>query len=152
MRKKYKMKGKTKMKTYDIKLFNGKTYTVEPELQFYNVLDFLGRPMLGIAIELCLAESTEDFEAGESFAMLTVSFGEFISIKNAAYIDTNNCPFADQLLKYGIAKKTDFTKESGYCSYPLWVFNEDFLKEIGGEKYDAYSIMYDKYMKKPFSF
>ena len=152
MRKKYETKGKTKMKTYDITLSNGKTYTVKPELQFYNVLDFLGRPMLGIAIELCLAESTEDFEAGESFAMLTVSFGEFISIKNAAYIDTNNCPFADQLLKYGIAKKTDFTKESGYCSYPLWDFNEDFLKEIGGEKYDAYSIMYDEYMKKPFSF
>ena len=134
------------MKTYDIKLFNGKTYTVEPELQFYNVLDFLGRPMLGIAIELCLAESTEDFEAGESFAMLTVSFGEFISIKNAAYIDTNNCPFADQLLKYGIAKKTGFTKNSGYCSYPLWIFNEDFLKEIGEEEYERYSSMFDKHI------
>ena len=146
MKKKYETKGKTKMKTYDITLSNGKTYTVEPELQFYNVLDFLGRPMLGIAIELCLAESTEGFEAGELFAMLTVSFGEFISIKNAAYIDTNNCPFADQLLKYGIAKKTGFTKNSGYCSYPLWIFNEDFLKEIGGEEYERYSSMFDKHI------
>jgi len=104
------------------------------------------KKLTGIAIQLYMAKSTEDYEVGEPFAKLTVSFGEFISIKNAAYIDTNNCPFADQLLKYGIAKKTGFTKNSGYCSYPLWIFNEDFLKEIGGEEYEWYSSMFDKHI------
>ena len=35
------MKGKTKMKTYDIKLFDGETYTVEPELQLCSVRDLM---------------------------------------------------------------------------------------------------------------
>ena len=142
------MKGKTKMKTYDIKLFDGETYTVEPEFQLCPVRDLMygKKKLTGIAIQLYMAKSTEDYEAGEPFAKLTVSFGEFISIKNAAYIDTNNCPFADQLLKYGIEKKTGLTKNSGYCSYPLWIFNEDFLKEIGGEEYERYSSMFDKHI------
>lgn len=63
-----------------------------------------------------------------------------------AYIDTNNCPFALELLKYGFAQDTGLTKKSGFCTYPLWVFNEEFLNEIGSENYKIYSDEYDKYM------
>ena len=57
MRKKYKMKGKTKMKTYDIKLFDGETYTVEPELQLCPVRDLMygKKKLTGIAIQLYMA-------------------------------------------------------------------------------------------------
>ena len=55
---------------------------------------------------------------------LTVSFGEFIGLKDSAYIDTNNCRFAQQLLDQGIAVDTGLRKSSGFCEYPLWGFQE----------------------------
>ena len=65
----------------------------------------------------------------------------YIAIEN-----TNNCDFAKQLLIYGFAKNTGLTKNSGFCSYPLWVFDESFLAEIGGEQYQQYSKAFDDYM------
>lgn len=72
-------------------------------------------------------------------------------MKNCAFIDTNNCPFAPQLLSDEIAQDTGHSKISGYCEYPLWVLKEDFLKEIGGEKYEQYSEQFDAYMRKEMS-
>ena len=67
------------------------------------------------------------------------------SLRNAAYIDTNNCYFAQQLLEQGIAKDTGLKKHSGFCEYPLWVFEEGFLREIGKENYEKYKAAYDTY-------
>lgn len=67
------------------------------------------------------------------------------SLRNAAYIDTNNCYFAQQLLEQGIAKDTGLKKRSGFCEYPLWVFEEGFLREIGKENYEKYKAAYDTY-------
>ena len=82
--------------------------------------------------------------------ILTKSFGEFIGLKNSAYVDINNCPFAPQLLNRGFAKDTGLYKESGFCSYPLWTFDETVLKETGGEKYERYARAYDEYMESSF--
>ena len=71
--------------------------------------------------------------------------------KDCAFIDTNNCPFAPQLLSDEIAQDTGHSKISGYCEYPLWVFKEDFLKEIGGEKYEQYFEQFDAYMRREMS-
>ena len=87
----------------------------------------------------------------EQYAVLTVSFGDFLTMKNCAFIDTNNCPFAPQLLSDKIAQDTGHSKISGYCEYPLWVFKEDFLKEIGVEKYEQYSEQFDAYMRREMS-
>lgn len=81
-------------------------------------------------------------EEVEQYAVLTASFGEFIGLKDCAYIDVNNCPFADQLLAQGIAESTPYTKQSGFCTYPLWHFNGDFLKDIGASNYEKYSAGY----------
>lgn len=86
----------------------------------------------------------------EQFAILTKSFEEFIGLKNSAYVDINNCPFAPQLLNRGFAKDTGLYKESGFCSYPLWTFDETVLKETGGEKYERYARAYDEYMESSF--
>ena len=75
------------------------------------------------------------------------SLSRSLTLKNCAYIDANNCPFALQLLADGIAQDTGYSKISGYCEYPLWVFKEDFLKEIGGDKYERYSEQFDAYMR-----
>lgn len=125
--------------TFTIKDYFGREVVLRPRLELYSVCDFMGEEMPGIAIIL------DDNQSNEQYAVLTVSFGEFISLKNSAYIDTNNCPFASQLLKEGIARETGFTKQSGFCSYPLWIFTEEFLKEIGAENYKIYDEAYKNY-------
>ena len=136
--------------TYKIKIIGDMEIEVTPKVQLYSVTDFMGKGLHGLAINFEWANP----ESGmlEPFAMFTKSFGEFIGAKNCAYIDSNNCPFAEQLLKYGIARDTGFTKQSGFCKYPLWEFKEEFLIEHGAENYKYYSDEYDKYMKDSFGY
>ena len=130
---------------FNIKDYFGSQVTVEPSVELYSVRDFMGKELPGLAVELNEVDSDG---IKTPYTMLTTSFGEFISIKNAAYIDTNNCPFAEQFLEQGIAQPTGLTKSSGFCQYPLWIFNEDFLKEHGGESYQKYSDEFDSYMNQ----
>lgn len=38
-----------------------------------------------------------------------------------AYLDTNNCPWVEDLMtKYNLGAKTEITEQSGYCEYPLY--------------------------------
>ena len=113
---------------YQIKDFYGRELSVQPRLELYSVQDFMGNEMPGLAIVL---EDVTDESEPEEYCMLTVSFGEFIGMKNCAYIDSNNCDFTAQLLEQGMAKPTGFTKHSGFCEYPLWEFDEEFLKDMG---------------------
>lgn len=119
-------------------------YEVAPEIHLYTVSDFMGKEMHGIAV--CLTWKNPETGIPEPFSTITKSFGEFIGLKNCAYIDLNNCPFATQLLQEGIAADTGFTKQSGMCTYPLWQFKEEFLKEHGEANYKLYSDEYDQYM------
>ncbi len=132
------------METKKYKITNcvGLTCEVTPELFLYSVKDYMGRDMTIPGIQLY----TEEEGGRMPFATLTKSFGEFIGAKNTAYIDINNCDFAEQLLQYGFAKNAGFTKQSGFCTYPLWVFDDAFLREIGSKKYEEYSDAYDAYM------
>ena len=135
------MQGTTDLKITD---YFGDPVTLRPRIELYSVTDFMGMELPGLAIVLDkVGDSPIDLE---QYAFLTVSFGEHISIKNSAYIDTNNCPFAEQLLEQGIAEPTGFYKTSGYCRYPLWVFKEEFLQTVGGENYQEYAKIYDQYM------
>ena len=38
------------------------------------------------------------------------------------------------------------TKTGAYCRYPLWIFDEKFLKEHGAENYAEYEKAYNQYM------
>ena len=134
------------MPTFRITDCFGEQVTLRPRLGLYSVTDFTGQEMPGLAIILDRLGSTP--EETEQYAVLTTSFGEFISIKDCAYIDTNNCYFAPELLEQGIAENTGLTKRSGFCEYPLWHFKEDFLREIGGDAYEKYSRSFHSYMQK----
>ncbi len=123
-----------------IKEYFHENVEVQAKLFRYGVKDIMGHDRSIIGIQLY--EKTED--GFEPYATLTKSFGEFIGVKNCAYIDLNNCPFAVALLEQGVAQDTGFTKNSGFCSYPLWHFNEDYLKEIGGEEYEKYERDYNE--------
>lgn len=130
---------------FEITDFAGRQVVVQPRIELYTVRDFMGKELPGLAV--VLDEVGEGPEMLGQYATLTLSFGEFISIKNSAYIDVNNCPFAEQLLSQGVAAQTGFTKTSGFCTYPLWVFQEEFLREAGGENYEKYSRAYDEYYR-----
>ena len=119
-----------------IKDIFGKEVQLEPKVELYTVQDFMGEMKPGLCIDLIHADGED---AGEPYATLTVCFGEFIGMKNCAYVDTNNCYFAGQLLEQGIAKETGLTKDSGFCTYPLWQFEESFLTEISGSNYEIYA-------------
>lgn len=125
--------------TYKITDFTGETIEVWPVLEFYTVRDFMGKKMPGLCIQLNCDDGP--------YATLTVCLGEFIGAKNCAYIDTNNCYFADQLLQQLPVKETGLTRHSGLCEYPLWLFEEDFLRSIGPASYERYSKAFDKYME-----
>lgn len=112
----------------------GEQYNVKPSLGMYKVTDFMGKERNGLGITL-------DSD-GEPFATLTVSFGEFIPIANAAYIDVNNCPWATQLLSTGMATDTGLTRASGFCRYPLWLFDAEFLRSLDEKLYDRYMAQY----------
>lgn len=122
----------------------GNEVKVAPRLELYSVENFIGEEKYGLAIVLdTVANYPEDVE---QYAVLTTSFGEFIGAKDCAYIDTNNCPFAEQLLEQGIAEKTPLDKHSGFCTYPLWHFSEEFLKSIGSENYEKYEQCFNETM------
>ena len=124
----------------------GDNINVEPELGLYETRDFMGSKMPGLAIQLY---SYDEDGFREPYATLTVNFGEFFSLKNCAYIDTNNNSFTSQLLDKGFCIDTGLTKHSGYCVYPLWKFDEDFLRSIDvNGLYDTYSKMFDRYIEK----
>jgi hypothetical protein len=64
-----------------------------------------------------------------------------------AYIDVNNCDFANQLCEQGLATDTGLYKTSGFCQYPLWQFSEETLREMDNDVYQQYSDAYDEYME-----
>ena len=134
---------------YDITDFYGRTLPVSPRLGLYAVTDFMGNELPGLAVIL---DDVTDPTMPEQYCVLTASFGEFIGMKNCAYIDTNNCEFADQLCKQGLATDTGFYKASGFCQYPLWQFEEGTLREIDNDVYQKYSDAYDDYMASMYGY
>lgn len=132
------------MKQLEIVDSFGDTIAVEPELGLYTAYDFMGNKMPNLGIQFY---SYDEDGFREPYATLTVNFGEFIGVKDCAYIDTNNNAFTGQLLTMGFCQDTGFTKQSGFCTYPLWKFDSEFLKAIDPEGlYEVYEKKFDEYM------
>ena len=74
---------------------------LKPRVELYDTHDYMGEQMPGLAIVLDEVDQNENVT--EQYGILTVSFGDFLTLKNCAFIDTNNCPFAPQLLSDEIA-------------------------------------------------
>lgn len=95
----------------------------------YTVYDFMGKEIPGLA--LLMTSLTNGQPENDYDCALSVSFGEHIGIPNAFYVDTNNCPFAEDFLtQNNIATKTNLTKHSGFCEYPLYVLTPEFIQDI----------------------
>ena len=129
-----------------LKDYYGEDIVVHPKFIRYLVKDFTGKQLTIPGISLTM----DTPEGPEPFAVITKSFGEFIGMKDCAYIDTNNCNFTNVFVELGLAKPTGFTKRSGFCEYPLWKFDKGFLQAIGGAEYEEYSKEFDQYMRDEF--
>lgn len=67
---------------------------------------------------------------GECFAVLTVNISDRVLSNMSAFVDTNNCPWAEKfLIENNIAIPTGITETSGFCIYPLYIFNLTKLQE-----------------------
>ena len=133
------MTRKEKVMVFNIENHFGEPREVKPRVGLYQVKDLMGKEMPGLAIMMV------DTTTSEGVVVVTKSFGEMIGMKDCAYIDINNCPFATRFLDEGYAEDTGLYKNSGFCKYPLWHFKEDFLNEIGGNDYKKYSEAMKKY-------
>lgn len=102
------------MKSMEIKLY-GKTYKVKPKIDKYTTYK-----------NLCISLVEEN---GSPFSCLTVNLIQLP--ENYAFVDTNNMPSAEEFIKkYELGKSVDQWYTSGFCSYPLYVFDIEKIKEF----------------------
>lgn len=54
-------------------------------------------------------------------ATLTTCLNDWSINENETYLDTNNCPWVEKLIKkYHLGKPTGHKRRSGWCEYPLY--------------------------------
>ena len=117
---------RTKTFTHTIKYsWTNETYTHN----LYLVADsYTNNGTLAVIVMEVMPDGTE-----EQFDVITVNIIEsnFLDGDNLAYIDTNNCSWAEKLLKqHKFAKDTGYWGHSGFCTYPLYEFNLDKFVEV----------------------
>ena len=65
------------------------------------------------------------------FAVLTVNLDDPLQDEEYAYIDINNCPWAeDFIVDNDLGTFTGEYGYSGWCEYPLYHFNIDKIKSV----------------------
>lgn len=85
----------------------------------------------------------------ELFGCLTVNIDE-PAPDYCGYLDTNNLSNAEKFVtENGLGEFTGFTGGSGYCKYPLYLFNVDKLRELCPEQMAAYEHSIGADVKKP---
>lgn len=78
----------------------------------------------------------DEFKCEMPWSMLTVCLdGSHFPAQNTeycAYVDTNNNNYdlVDMLMKKGVMKETPYSQWSGYCVYPCFEFNKDWVDTL----------------------
>lgn len=68
----------------------------------------------------------EMWTAVEPFARLTVNLNYGKLPENKAFVDINNCPWAEEFIRENkLGKPTGEIGYSGFCEYPMYEFNLD---------------------------
>lgn len=71
-----------------------------------------------------------DANNDEPFATLTVWISDPRPGFEYAYVDTNNCPWAEKFIEDNqLGVNTGLMGFSGWCAYPLYRFNVDLIQE-----------------------
>ena len=100
-----------------------------------------------MAISLLMAEGGD--YPDEPYGTLTVNLADDNELlpKYHAYVDVNNMPEAEDILKgAGIVKSTEDMRLSGFVAYPLYEFDKDVLAEyVSAEELKAYEDSYSQF-------
>ena len=79
-----------------------------------------------------------DGEYPEPFADLTVNI-DAPCPDYCGYVDINNCPeLEDFIVQHGLGEFTGLVGSSGFCSYPLYMFNVEKLREAAPESMEQF--------------
>lgn len=77
-------------------------------------------------------------EYPEHFVDLTVNISAPCP-NYCGYVDINNCPELENFIeKHGLGEFTGLMGGSGFCSYPLYLFNPEKLREISPEDMELF--------------
>lgn len=78
----------------------------------------------------CMSIHLMDQESKEPFSNLTVNLGTKVPAY-CGYVDTNHLPEALQFIEeHNLGEFTSIVGLSGFCEYPLYMFNADRLREL----------------------
>ena len=112
------------MNTYKFK----SRYGTEYEIRFIKA-----RYMYGGSLAIKVEDFEPDGEWWEPYATLTVNIDDF-PYKRCAYLDSNNVPdLCEFVLEKGWAKEVGCGR-SGYCTYPMVAFTDEFLNDVCEEE------------------
>lgn len=82
------------------------------------------------SLAIILTCHNDEYDFDEPFADLTVNLSGDIANDTYQFVDTNNCPWAEEFIEENnLGTPTGLYGGSGYCSYPLYQFNIDKIKE-----------------------
>lgn len=110
-------------KTYKLNMY-GKTYNIALRKTTYRNNDTLA------IIMMCIGKKGYE----EDFGTLTVNIddSDLLADETSAFVDTNNLgsEIVDWLVKNKIANTTPFIGRSGFCSYPLVMFDDKVVENM----------------------
>ena len=67
----------------------------------------------------------------DHIARITTCLDRLTVHEDEAYVDTNNCPWAEGFIhRYRLGEDTQICAQSGFCTYPLYKFDMDRIKEF----------------------
>jgi hypothetical protein len=76
-----------------------------------------------------LINSNKEYGYDEPYAIMSVNLDQTLP-SNFAYVDTNNCKWATEFIeKNNLGVDTGKTRQSGWCEYPLYMFDFEKIKE-----------------------
>lgn len=82
-----------------------------------------------LAVQLYEDYEYEGEQFTEPYAVITTNLGDILQNGNHAYVDVNNCPWAEDFLeKNGLAIREPYTATPGFVTYPLYTFTDRFFE------------------------
>ena len=85
-----------------------------------------------------LAIGLVDSKTGEPYADLTVNIESVGASENCAFVDTNNCRWAEKFItENGLGEDTGIKGRSGFCTYPLYKFNLEKMADMELVEYEG---------------
>lgn len=98
---------------------------------------------------LAISMTTNEDEFPEPYGSLTVNI-DAAAPDYCAYLDINNLSNAEKFVtENGLGEFTGITARSGYCEFPLYMFNVNKLRELCPGQMDAYEKSIGAGSKKP---